>query len=179
MRQVDILDLELKLVAQLLVESAERLVHQDDMRLENEGACKRDALLLAAGKAARQTLRGMAELDHVKDFGNLAADDVLRRLAHAQREGDVLEHRHVREQRVILEHHADAAFPRWGVGSARAVDPKIARVGVQQARDHHQQRRLAGARWPEQRHEFACAKVEIRRVQRDCVAVALAQALDR
>ena len=46
-------DLELHLLAQLLVERAERFVHQHDLRLEHQRARQGDALLLAAGELRR------------------------------------------------------------------------------------------------------------------------------
>ena len=45
---VDVLDLVLHLLAQLLVEGTQRLVHQHEVRLEDKGARDGDALLLAA-----------------------------------------------------------------------------------------------------------------------------------
>ena len=45
--------LELGLLAQLLVERAERLVEQHDLRLLGDGAGERDALLLAARELMR------------------------------------------------------------------------------------------------------------------------------
>ena len=52
---VDALDLELQPFAQLLVERAERLVHQQQRRVEDDGARQRDALLLAARELARDS----------------------------------------------------------------------------------------------------------------------------
>ena len=49
---VQALDLELHLLAQLLVERAERLVHQHELGLEHQRARQGDALLLAAARAA-------------------------------------------------------------------------------------------------------------------------------
>jgi hypothetical protein len=58
---VNALDLELQLVAQLLVQGAERLVHQNEIRVVDQAAGNRDALLLAAGKLLRPCdLRGRA-----------------------------------------------------------------------------------------------------------------------
>ena len=48
-----LLELELHVLAQLLVERAERLVHQEHAG-EDERAGERHALLLAAGELARQ-----------------------------------------------------------------------------------------------------------------------------
>src|SRR3984893_10508301 len=45
---VDALDLDLHLLAQILVERAQRLVEQKHVRIEHETARERDALLLAA-----------------------------------------------------------------------------------------------------------------------------------
>ncbi len=59
-------DLELHLLAQLLVERAERLVHQDQLRLEHQGAGHCDALLLATGELRRPPLAEAAELHHVQ-----------------------------------------------------------------------------------------------------------------
>ena len=59
-------DLELHLLAQLLVERAERLVHQHQLGLEHERARHRDALLLAAGELRRPAAAEAAELHHVE-----------------------------------------------------------------------------------------------------------------
>ena len=40
----------------------------------------------------------------------------------AQAEGDVLEHGHVAEQRIVLEHESDAPFARRAVQDVLAVD---------------------------------------------------------
>ena len=45
---------------------------------------------------------------------------------HAQAEGDVLEHRHVAEQRVVLEHEADLALAHVRVGGVLAVEQDAA-----------------------------------------------------
>jgi hypothetical protein len=47
------LDLDLHVLAQLLVERAERLVHQKCTRIEHQCPGQRDALLLTAGELAR------------------------------------------------------------------------------------------------------------------------------
>ena len=63
---VQLANVELHLLAQLLVERAERLVHQHDLRLEYERAGERDALLLSAGKLRGPAVRERAELHHVE-----------------------------------------------------------------------------------------------------------------
>ena len=102
-----------------------------------------------------------------------------RRLGpHAQPEGDVLEDRHVREQRVVLEHEAHLALAHVGVGRVLAVEQHAARIGHLQPGDDAQQRRLARARGPEQRHQLAGRDVEVQVVADDGGAEALVEVAD-
>jgi hypothetical protein len=78
----------------------------------------------------------------------------------AQAEGDVLEHRHVAEQRVVLEHEAHLPLAHVHVGGVLAREQDAARVGRLQARDDAQQRGLAAARRAQQREQLARADVQ-------------------
>ena len=106
---VEVLDLVLHLLAQLLVERAERLVHHDQLGLEHERARDRDPLLLAARELGGAALPEARELDHVERLPDPRLDLGRRGFAHLERERQVLVDRHVREQGVVLEHHADVA----------------------------------------------------------------------
>ena len=75
--------------------------------------------------------------------------------AHAQAEGDVFEHRHVAEQRVVLEHEAHLAVARGGSRGVFVVQANGPAVGQFEAGDDAQQRGLAGAGGAQQRHQFA------------------------
>jgi hypothetical protein len=97
---------------------------------------------------------------------------------HAQAEGHVLEHRHVAEQRVVLEHEAHLALAHVHVGGVFAREQDAAGVGRFQARDDAQQRGLAAARRAEQRDQFARLDVEVHVVQRPEVAELLADVAD-
>ena len=82
------------------------------MRLGDDGAAERDALLLPA-----RELRGLAleELFQAEDAGGALEALVAlgaRHVAHLEPEDDVLGDREVRKQRVALEHHRDAALCR-------------------------------------------------------------------
>ena len=72
-----------------------------------------------------------------------------------KREGDVLEHRHMRIERVGLEHHGDAALDRRQVVDARAVDDDVAAGDVVEAGDHPQQGRLAATGRADEDDELA------------------------
>jgi hypothetical protein len=73
----------------------------------------------------------------------------------AQREADVLRHRHVRIKGIGLEHHGDAALVRRHVVDALAVEDQIAVVDALKAGDHAQQRRFSAAGRPDEDGEFA------------------------
>ena len=97
---------------------------------------------------------------------------------HAQAEGHVVEHRHVPEQRVVLEHEADLALAHVLVGRVLAVEQDAAVGRVLEAGDDAQQRRLAAARRAEQRDELAGRELEADIVERDEVAERLADVAD-
>ena len=85
----------------------------------------------------------------------------LRRVPQLQREGHVVGHRHVRIERVVLEHHGDVALlGRHVVDDARA-DADLAAGDVLQPGDHAQQRRFAAARRADQDDELAVGDVDV------------------
>src|SRR6266850_1055765 len=157
---VDALELDLHLLAQLLVQRAERLVQQEHVRVEDEAPRERDALLLAAGELARMPVGEPAQPDQVEDFAHALSSLRLRKRAHAQRKGDVALDRHVWEQRVVLEDDADVALVRLAARQIFAVELDDAAGGLLETRDHHQRRRLPGAARAEEREELALRDVE-------------------
>jgi len=90
---------------------------------------------LAAGKLARVTVEQMVDAEHLRRAPHLGFDFRLGRLAGAQAEGDVVEHPHVRIERVVLEHHCDIAFPRRQVIDDLAAYFDGAPVGILQPGD--------------------------------------------
>ena len=59
------------------------------------------------------------------------------------------------EQRVMLEHEADAALARIDMQHALAFEADVAGIRPFETGDDAQERRLAGARWAEQRQKLA------------------------
>ncbi len=116
------LQLDLHVVAQLLVERAERLVEQEHGRPGDERARERDPLLLAAGKLARIALAVAGELHERERLGDAPPDLRPLHALHAEAERHVLRDGAVREQRVVLEHHADAAQVRRHARDVGSVD---------------------------------------------------------
>ena len=80
---------------------------------------------------------------------------------HRKREGDVVRHAHVREQRVVLEHHADIALVGRQPIDRLAGERDDALARPFEAREHVQGRGLAGAGRPEERQELAAADGQI------------------
>ena len=138
------------------VERAERLVQQQHLaaRRPAPGPARR----AAAGrrKAATETAcrgRRAAPAAAARGRGDRFPRSTAACFArpHAQAERHVLEHAHVAEQRVVLEHEADAALGGGPMGDVLVVEADArARVGVRrvEAGDDPQQRRLAGAAGP-------------------------------
>ena len=141
---VDLLQLDLHMLAQLLVERAERLVHQNEGRLEDERAGERDALLLAARELGRLAILELLQPHHFEGARDAWSDLGLGDLSHRKREGDIVRHAHMREQRVVLEHHADIAFVGRQAVDRFAVERDHALARPFEARQHVQGRGLAG-----------------------------------
>ena len=128
---VEGLELVAQLDAQLRVEVGERLVEQEEPRLEDDAARDGDALLLAAGHLGREFGGVALEVDEpqrgVDPLRHLGLADA----AELEPEGDVLAHGEVREQRVVLEDHAELALFRRDfvdrIVDALVVDPDLAR----------------------------------------------------
>ena len=88
-RVVDAADLGPHLEAQLGVEVRQRLVHQDERRLDDDGARDGDALLLAAGELARQLARSCPAAARGRALARPRSGSRPRAGAASQAEADV------------------------------------------------------------------------------------------
>ncbi len=93
-------------------------------------------------------------------------------------EGDVLRDRHMREERIGLEHHIDRAPMRRHVGHIAAGDDNAAAVRRLKSGEQPQQARLAAARGTEQREKLAGAYRKRKVVNRADSAKTFRQAFD-
>ena len=98
-------DLVADAAAELGVEVRERLVEEQHLRLEDQGARDRDALLLAAGELGGEAGLEAGQADERQAVGGAGRGLAPVEAGEAQAVGDVLDHRHVREERVGLEDH--------------------------------------------------------------------------
>src|SRR5690606_13962387 len=85
------------------------------------------------------------------------ADLLLRQLLDLEAIGHVVEHAHVRIERVVLEHHRDVPVGRLQVVHHPRADRDLAGGHLLQAGDHPQQRGLAAAGWTDDHDELAVA----------------------
>src|ERR1700733_8998953 len=92
----------------------------------------------------------------VNSCGDLVATDA----THGERKRDVLGHRHVGEQRIVLEHDANVALVGWQRRNRTLFNQDLAGVGMQEPSDHHQCRGLAGAGWSKQTQELTLGKLQ-------------------
>src|ERR1700694_3793697 len=142
---LDLLELDLHLLAQLQVESTKGLVEEQTLGLVDDRAGERHPLALAARQLVGPALVQARQAHHVQGPIHPALALRSRDPLDAQAVADVLRHGHVREERVVLENGVGVALV-WGqrcdVASAE-LDP----TGVRtlETGDDPQQRRLARA----------------------------------
>ena len=135
------------------VECGQRLVQQQDARLERERPRERHPLALAARQLADAGRRQMGDLEPLEQLGHGGVA--------AGTEAHVCEHVEVGEQRVLLEQVAHLAALRWHVDACPRVEPGAiaerhdADPGPQQPGDDPQHRRLARSRRTDERRRGA------------------------
>lgn len=123
-------------------------------------------MLLAAGKLARVGVALVGQADAVQQFFCLGARFAGLALLHFQRaEQQVVEHAHMGEQVVALEHHAHilAHLAPIRVFSQQllAGKPQAAAMGCFQAVEAAQQRAFATAAGTEDHHHFAALHTQV------------------
>ena len=154
------LQLALHLLAQLQVQRAQRLVQQQHPRPVDQRPGQRHALALAAGELRRLAC-AVAGQGHQRQ-GLLGARQALGPgdALDLQAVGDVVQHAHVGEQRVVLEHRVDVALVGRQAGGLRPVDADGAGRRLLEAGDQPQAGGLARAGRPEHGEELAFADVD-------------------
>ena len=158
---MDALDLGAHLHAQFGIEVRQRLVEQEHLWIAHDGAPHRHALALAAGQRLGLAVQQLGDVEDARGMVDALADLFLGEFAQFQPERHVLEHRHMRVERVILEHHRDVAILRRPVVDDLAADIDVAGGDFLEARDHAQRRRLAAAGRADQHDELVIGNVEV------------------
>ncbi len=173
---VDALDLDLHLLAQVLVERPQWLVEQHEVGVEDQAAREGDALLLTARQLARIALGEARKPDQAEHLVGTRFHLGARKTAHLERKDHVAQRRHVWEQGIVLEHHADVALVGFLQREIAAIELDDAAGRGFEAGDHHQCRGLAGAARAEKGNELTADDVQIDAV--DGVALAVVRLAD-
>jgi hypothetical protein len=158
---VQLLDLSAHLHPQLGVEIGQRLVEQEDLRIAHDRAAHRHPLALPARQLARITFEQLAQAQDVGRALDPLGDGRLVDLGQHQRERHVVPDRHVRIQRIVLEHHRNVALLGLHIVDDPAVDGDLAVGDLLQPRQHAQQRRLAAAAGADEHRELAVRYVDV------------------
>ena len=168
----------MQLLAHLRVEGAERLVQQQNRRLDGERSCKRHPLALATGELGRQAIGELLQMNQFQELVDAAADLRLRPLADVESEGHVSAHSEMFERSVVLEDEPDVAPLRRQRRHIRPFDVDEAGVGVLETGDDSQQRRLTAATRTEKRGELAGGDAHRHVIQRHEAAKPLSDVFD-
>ena len=110
-------------VAQLYIESGERFVEEQKLRLAHEGAGEGHAVLWSAGEARGHAAGEAIEPEPVHGFANARLTGRTRQIS--QPAGNVPEHGEVGKERVILENEPDPALLRGQKQASPGVQPGL------------------------------------------------------
>jgi hypothetical protein len=164
---VDFLELAPQLPFQVRIDDGQRLVEQDGRHvLAHQPTSQRDLLLGVGGQSAGAAVQRRRQVQHFGYFAHALLDLRGGHAPVAQREGEVLAHRHRVVDHRELEHLGDVPGLRRGVGHVVAVEPDGALRRPQQPRDAVEQRGLAAAGRAQQRIGAAIVEREVQRQQR-------------
>src|ERR1700722_3345024 len=141
------------------VQRCKWLIEQQKTRARQQGPGDGDALPLSAGQHARTPVEQMTDIEQCRDALELAG--IARAAANPASVIEILPHAQVWEQPTFLKHITDAALMRRYVDAALGVEEydvvecDRSAIRPDQAGDHVDHRRLAGARRSEQRRGAA------------------------
>ncbi|MPM84688.1 hypothetical protein SDC9_131761 [bioreactor metagenome] len=174
-RGVDVLaqldQLSTHLIAQLCVEVAQRLVHEEDLRMANNCAADGDTLALTAGERLGLSLQILGDTENLRRFLHLLVDLSLGNLAQLESERHVFIHGHMRVERVVLEDHRDVAILGGNVVDETVADVKLTLGNLFQTGDHAQSCRFAAAGRPDENHKLFVRDVKRKLLHRHYVFV--------
>src|ERR1700683_2210056 len=157
-------DLRAQAVAEADIQARQRLVHEKHRRLTpDKRPAHGDPLALSAGELTGLAGQFLADAEPVGHLAYFLVDQGKVGLTRdLQREGDVLPHGHVREERALLEDHGNISLARLEVISALPAQPEITRGGFLEPGDEPQDRGLPAAGRSEQHEYLAVIDVKVK-----------------
>ena len=154
-------DLYAGLSAQGSIQIGQRLIKQKHLGRAHNGTPDRHPLALSAREFFGRALQVFGEIEDVRGAGHLVLDLGLRHIGQLEGKTHVLEHTHVRIQRVALEHHGQIALAGRGFGDVAPIERHTAGVGLLQPGNQAQQRGFAAARRADENHKFAALDFQV------------------
>ncbi|KAG0935976.1 hypothetical protein G6F31_015829 [Rhizopus arrhizus] len=176
-RALDAAQFQLHFLAQLGIQIGQRFVQQQHAGPDDQRARQRHALLLPTGHARRMAVRQMRQAHQLQRVSHARLAFIFLHPLHLQADRHGLGGGHEREQRVVLEHQAQAALVRRHAADVAAIQHDAAAGGFDKTRDHLQGGRLAAARRPQQGNELAPVHRQAQRFDGGRVAVAFGEAV--
>ena len=158
---VNVLQLGPHLLAQLGVERADRLVHQQRLGPAHERSPDGDALHVAAGQGRGPFAEQPIDAQRLGHLAHALIHDVPVLIRGAQRKRNVLVGGQMRIEGEQLEHEGDIAVGRLTALHRLSVDQNLAAVDFLQAGDGAQRRGLAAAGRSQQHEKLAMADLEV------------------
>ena len=163
----DVQQLDVQPFARHLVECTERLVHEEESRVERQRSRDRNALLHPAGELPGVVALEAAELDELEHLLDLGRAPFPVPAGQLERQGDVLGDGAPVVENGVLEDDAVVAVDPC-LTSGLAVDERRSRGRLDQVADDPQERRFATARGADQGDELALFDLQFDRLQRCC-----------
>ena len=154
-------DLGSHLNTELRIQVGQRLIHQEDLRVTDDGTAHGNTLSLTAGQSLRLTVK---ELLQVKDLGSFAdhlVDLILRGLSQLQGECHVIINGHMRIQSVALEYHGDISVLGLHIVDDPVPDLQRTAGNFFQTCDHTQRGRFSASGGSDENDEFLVSDLKI------------------
>ena len=137
---------------------------------------------LAAGQLGRIAVCQPVQLHQMQQtmntIGNFRLSRALGARPHAWSKGDIVEHRHVSKQGVMLKNKAHPTIPRRLARRVAAIEQHAAGIGEVQPGDDPEQGGLARSRRAEKSHQFALVNCQIDPAQGGKTAEGFCDAMD-
>ena len=111
------------------IKRAERLIEQEHPRLDRQRSRQRHPLLLTARQLVWKPLLKTSETHEIKQFADARPSHLRINATHPHAELQVLTHREMRKQAVVLKHDAHVAFACRFAKHALVSDANVTTIG--------------------------------------------------
>ena len=142
---LDFLQLDLHLLADLCIQSAQRLIQKQYLRLIYQGAGDSHTLLLSAGQQGDVSFFKAFQAYHFQHSCHLLGNDGLVHLFQAQTKSDVFRHIQMGKKGIFLENRVDLSFIGRKLGNFNSVKQYFAAARLLKACDDTKRRGFAAS----------------------------------